>query len=235
MISHDITSAIANHGLYAVFILMALDAVLPLGSELIMLYAGVLAAGAAGAAHLHMLGATVPLGIDSYLVLVAAGTLGTIVGAMAGYALGAWGARGGADTRPRWLPVSDEGFERAQSWFQTHERSAVFLGRVTPVVRSVISIPAGVFRTPLRPYVLWTLLGSLLWCVAFAGLGWALAGAWQSFHRSFRYADYAVVAIAGVLLAVYVVRRLVRRRRHRVRTTRATEAVGQARMNDISR
>jgi membrane protein DedA with SNARE-associated domain len=212
MISHDITSAIASHGVYAVFILMALDAVLPLGSELIMLYAGVLAAGAAGAAQLHVLGSHVPLGIDSFLVLLAVGTLGTIVGAVAGYALGAWGARGGADARPRWLPVSDEGFERAQSWFQAHERSAVLLGRVTPVVRSVVSIPAGVLRIPFRPYLVWTLLGSLVWCVAFAGLGWALAGAWPSFHRGFRYADYAVAAIAVVLLAVF----LVRGRRHRL-------------------
>jgi membrane protein DedA with SNARE-associated domain len=205
--SHDITSTIANHGLYAVVILMALDAVLPFGSELIMLYAGVLAAGAAGAAQLHLLGSHVPFGIESYLVLVAAGTLGTVVGAMAGYGLGAWGARGGADTRPRWLPVSDEGFARAQSWFQEHERSAVLLGRVTPVVRSVISIPAGVLRTPFRPYVLWTLLGSLLWCLVFGGLGWALAGAWQSFNQGFRYVDYAAVAMAVVVLALLVVRR----------------------------
>jgi membrane protein DedA with SNARE-associated domain len=210
----SITSTIANHGALAVFILMALDAVVPLGSELVMLYAGVLAAGAAGAAQLGLLGTHVPFGIESYLVLVAAGTLGTIVGAIAGYALGAWAARGGADTRPRWLPVTDEGFERAQSWFQTHERGAVLLGRVTPVVRSVVSIPAGVLRIPFRPYVLWTLLGSLLWSAAFAGLGWALGGTWQSFNRSFRYADYAVVAIAVVLFAVFVVRR----RRRRVRS-----------------
>jgi membrane protein DedA with SNARE-associated domain len=207
MISHDITSAIANHGVYAVFILMALDAMLPLGSELIMLYAGVLAAGAAGAAQLGVLGSHVPFGLDSYLVLVAAGTLGTLVGAIAGYALGAWAARGGADTRPRWLPVSDAGFARAHSWFQAHRRSAVLLGRVTPVMRSVVSIPAGVLRIPFRPYVLWTLPGALLWCLAFAGAGWALAGAWQSFHHGFRYADYAVVAIAAVLLAVFVARR----------------------------
>jgi membrane protein DedA with SNARE-associated domain len=220
MISHDITSAIANHGVYAVVILMAVDAVLPIGSELIMLYAGVLAAGAAGAAHLEVFGSHIASGIDSYLVLAAAGTLGTLVGAMAGYALGAWAARGGADTRPRWLPVSDEGFERAQSWFQAHERSAVLLGRVTPVVRSVVSIPAGVLRIPFRPYVLWTLLGALLWCLAFAALGWALAGTWQGFHRSFRYADYAVVAIAAVLLAAFVVRR----RRHRERARLPREA-----------
>jgi membrane protein DedA with SNARE-associated domain len=207
MIGHDITSAIADHGLYAVFILMALDAVLPFGGELIMLYGGVLAAGAAGAAQLHVLGSHVSFGIESYLVLVSAGTLGTLAGATAGYALGAWRSRGGTDSRPRWLPVSDEGFERARSWFGAHERSAVLLGRVTPVVRSVISIPAGVLRIPFGPYVLWTLLGSLLWCLVFGGLGWALAGGWQSFHSSFRYADYGVAAIAVVVLAVFVARR----------------------------
>jgi membrane protein DedA with SNARE-associated domain len=80
----------------------------------------------------------------------------------------------------------------------------VFRGRVTPVVRSFISIPAGVLDSPLGPYTVLTLLGSLLWCFAFAGVGWAVGGSWESFHHSFRYADYAVVAAliaaAGLML-----------------------------------
>jgi membrane protein DedA with SNARE-associated domain len=202
----SITTAIANHGIAAVFALMAVDAALPIGSELIMLYAGVLAAGAAVGGHLGLFGAHIPFGVESYAVIVAAGTLGSLAGALGGYAVGALAARDGAGRRPRWLPVSDTGFARAQSWFQAHERSAVFLGRITPLVRSVISIPAGVLRVPLRPYAVWTFLGALLWCLAFAGVGWALAGAWEGFHRGFRYADYVVAAAVIALIAVAVVR-----------------------------
>lgn len=204
-VSSHVTTAIAHHGVVAVFLLMAVDAVLPIGSELIMLYAGVLAAGAAAGAHLSLFGSHVPSGAESYLLLVGSGALGSLAGATAGYSLGALAARSGTE-RPRWLPVSDEGFARARSWFQAHERSAIFLGRITPVVRSVISIPAGVLRIPFRPYAAWTLLGALVWCLAFAGVGWALAGAYEGFHRSFRYADYIVAAAVVALIATAAVR-----------------------------
>jgi membrane protein DedA with SNARE-associated domain len=217
-IGAHITTAVAHHGVVAVFALMALDAVLPIGSELIMLYAGVLAAGAAAGAHLALFGGHVPFGAESYALLVAAGTLGSTAGAIGGYAVGALATRAGTG-RPRWLPVSDEGFARAQSWFQAHERSAIFLGRITPVVRSVISIPSGVLRVPFRPYAFWSMLGALAWCLAFTGLGWALAGTWQGFHRSFRYADYVVVASLVALIAATVLQG--RRRRSAAAVPRA--------------
>ena len=210
-IGSHITTAIAHHGVVAVFLLMAVDAVLPIGSELIMLYAGVLAAGAAAGAHISLVGSSVPFGVESYALLVAAGTLGSMAGATAGYALGALAARSGTDRLPHWLPVRDDGFARARSWFEAHERSAILLGRITPVVRSLISIPAGVLRIPLRPYVLWTMLGALMWCLTFGGVGWALAGAWEGFHRNFRYADYVVAAALVATIAATAVRS--RRRR----------------------
>jgi membrane protein DedA with SNARE-associated domain len=176
-----------------------------------MLYSGVLAAGASAGGHLAVLGSPVPFGAESYALVVAGGTLGSIAGASAGYALGALGARTGTEPVPRWLPLGDDDLARARSWFQAHERSTIFLGRITPVVRSVISIPSGVLRIPLRPYVFWTMLGALAWCLAFAGIGWALAGAWEGFHRGFRYADYVV----GAALLTLIVGTAVRSRRRR--------------------
>jgi membrane protein DedA with SNARE-associated domain len=212
-ITSQVTSAIAHHGAYAVFMLMALDTVVPLGGELIMLYAGVLAAGAAGA-HVSVFGVQASLGADSYALLVVAGTLGSLAGALAAYELGAWGGRALIDDRRRWPHVSPERFERAQAWFERHGRSALFVGRITPVVRSFISIPAGVLRTGLGVYTVSTLLGSLVWCSAFAGAGWALAASWQSVHNGFRYADYAAVIAAATLTAAAVISR---RRVSRVR------------------
>ena len=215
-VGSSITTAIADHGVIAVFLLMALDAVLPVGSELIMLYGGVLAAGAAAGAHISLLGSSVPFGVESYALLVASGTLGSLTGATAGYALGALAAPAATGRRPSWLPVSDHGFARARSWLEAHERNAIFLGRITPVVRSVISIPAGVLRVPLRPYAFWSMLGALAWCLAFAGVGWALAGTWEGFHRGFRYADYVVVAALVALIAAAAARS--RRRRATARS-----------------
>jgi membrane protein DedA with SNARE-associated domain len=70
----------------------------------------------------------------------------------------------------------------------------VLLGRLTPVVRSFVSIPAGIFRVPLPRYTVLTLIGSAVWCFAFAGAGWAAGASWESFHSGFRYADVAVAA-----------------------------------------
>ena len=88
----------------------------------------------------------------------------------------------------------------------------MFLGRITPVMRSFISIPAGVFRARFAPYVWLTLLGSAVWCFAFAGAGWAAGASWESFHHAFRFVDY-VVALAVVVLAALLGRSLLRRRR----------------------
>jgi membrane protein DedA with SNARE-associated domain len=87
---------------------------------------------------------------------------------------------------------------------------AVFLGRLTPLVRSFISIPAGVLDFPLRPYVVLTTAASAIWCFAFAGAGWALGSNWDQVHHAFRYADIA--AVVAVLAAAALLLRAQRRR-----------------------
>ena len=99
--------------------------------------------------------------------------------------------------------------DRADRWFDQYENWAVFVGRITPVVRSFVSIPAGVFRVGLARYTILTLAGSALWCFTLAGVGWGLGASYERFHHDFGYAE--VVVVAGVLLvAAYLV---VRRRR----------------------
>jgi membrane protein DedA with SNARE-associated domain len=120
----------------------------------------------------------------------------------------------------RWLHVSPAAFGRAERWFDRYGTAAVFLGRLTPVVRSFISIPAGVLGSPLAPYTILTLLGSLIRCFGFAGAGWALGSTWETFHHDFRYADYAAAAAVVVVLAAAILRR----RRHRPPSTSSEEA-----------
>jgi membrane protein DedA with SNARE-associated domain len=212
-LTSQLTHWIAQQGAYAVFGLMAVDALLPVGGELIMLYAGVVAAGAVAGQTATLFGANLHQGIESYLVLALAGSLGYLAGAIAGWVIGVRGGRPFVEKYGRLLHLGPATLDRAERWFARRGRSAVFLGRITPVVRSFISIPAGVLGSPFPSYVVLTLLGSLIWCFAFAGAGWALGGSWESFHSSFRYADYA--AVAAVLVAGAV---LLTRRRAAVRT-----------------
>ena len=86
----------------------------------------------------------------------------------------------------------------------------MFLGRVTPVVRSFVSIPAGVFRVPFWRYTVLTLIGSALWCFAFAGVGWALGSSYESFHHGFGFVETVVVAGILVLAGYLVLRRQTR-------------------------
>jgi membrane protein DedA with SNARE-associated domain len=200
----QLTDWIAAHGIAAVFLLMAVDAVLPAGGELVMLFAGALAAGAVSGGHLSVLGHTLSTGLESYLVIVAAGTLGYVVGSLAGWALGVRGGRGLIDRHGGKLHLGPARFARAERWFARFGPASVFLGRLTPLVRSFVSIPAGVLRFPFWPYLMLTFAASLLWAGAFAGAGWALGGNWEQVNHAFRYADYAVVAavlaVAAVLL-----------------------------------
>ena len=83
----------------------------------------------------------------------------------------------------------------------------MLIGRLTPVVRSFVSIPAGVFEMRFAPYTVLTLIGSAIWAFAIAGAGYGLGSSYERFHHDFRYAEYAVVA--GVLaLAAYLIYRL---------------------------
>ena len=147
-------------------------------------------------------------GVESYIVLALAGTLGYLLGSMIGWAIGRSGGRALIERHGRWLHLSPETFARAERWFDDHGPGAVFLGRVTPLVRSFISIPAGVFRSPMPTYVPLTLAGSAIWCFGFAALGWGLGGSWEAFHESFGYADYAVVVVGVVLVTSLAIRRI---------------------------
>jgi len=209
-LSGSITSQIASHGVYAVFLLMLVDAVLPAASELVMVYAGALAAGAFGAAGgIALFGATVPSGGAAYVTMALAGTLGYLVGSVIGWWIGRYGGRPLLERRGRWLHLTPARLDRAERWFDRWDVLAVLVGRVTPVVRSFISIPAGVFGMRLAPYTALTAVGSAAWAFALAAVGWALGSSYERFHHGFRYADY-VVAAAILALVAYAVWRKVR-------------------------
>jgi membrane protein DedA with SNARE-associated domain len=198
-VSSSFTSAVANHGVYAVFGLMAIDAVFPALSELVMLYAGAVAAGAFASAHgITLLGSRIGFGAGAFVVLAVAGTLGYLVGALIGWAIGLYGGRPLLAERGRWFHLSPKQLDRAEAWFDRWGNVGVLIGRLTPVVRSFVSIPAGIFEMPLAPYTVLTLVGSAVWAFAFAGVGYGLGTSYHRFDHGFHYAEYGVVA--GIVL-----------------------------------
>ena len=210
-ITDAVTSAIGDHGLYAVFALMLVDAVLPAASEVVMVYGGALASGAFAGQEVVLFGRTIEDGPVAYVAIALAGTIGYTIGAIIGWAIGLYGGRPYLERHGRWLHLNEEKLDRAERWFERWEDWAVFLGRLTPVVRSFVSIPAGIMETPFVRYTLLTLAGSAIWCFAFAGAGYLAGESWEDFHHAFRYLDY-MIAAAIVAAAAWLAVRWLRRR-----------------------
>jgi membrane protein DedA with SNARE-associated domain len=206
-----LTTVVGDYGFYAVFLLMAVDAVLPAASEAVMVYGGAVAAGAFAGQDVVLFGWELESGFPAYFAVAAAGTVGYTVGSIGGWWIGLHGGRPFLERHGRWLHLKEANLVKAEQWFERWEDWAVFLGRVTPVVRSFVSIPAGVFRAPLRRYTVLTLIGSAIWCYALAGVGWALGSRWEDFHHAFHYVDYAIIGsiVAGI---AFIAWKLYRRR-----------------------
>jgi membrane protein DedA with SNARE-associated domain len=161
-----------------------------------MLFGGALAAGA-------IAGHTGP----SLVGVIVAGTLGYLLGSMVGWAVGHIGGRRLVERHGRWLHLGPRRFERAERWFERYGSAFVLLGRLTPLVRSFVSIPAGVLEFPLGRYVALSAIASLLWCLAFGIAGHALGDNWDAVHHAFRYADYAALAALAAVAALVLARR----------------------------
>ena len=208
-LTSSVTSFVGDYGLYAVFGLMIVDSVFPAASELVMVYGGALAAGAFTGQHVSLFGADLGSGLDAYVAIALAGTLGYLVGSWIGWAIGLYGGRPLLARHGRWFHLDEDKLDRAETWFARWQDWGVLLGRITPLVRSFVSIPAGVFEVRLGRYTVLTLLGSAIWAFAFAGAGYGLGTGYERFDNGFRIVDYLVVA-AVVAAAFYVV---LRRRR----------------------
>lgn len=205
-VSSSFTSAVADHGVYAVFGLLALGAVLPVGSELVALVAGAVAAGVfSGATGVSVFGAHVGLGAGAYVTLAVAATIGYLAGALVGWLVGRFGGRELLERRGRWLHVTAARLDRADAWFRRWDRPGVLIGTMTPVLRSFVAIPAGIFEMPLAPFLGLTLVGSAIWSFAFVGIGYALGSSYKHFEHDFRYVEYVIALglVAGVALLVY--------------------------------
>jgi membrane protein DedA with SNARE-associated domain len=206
---------VRDAGLPGIFALMAISsACIPIPSEVVMLFAGFAVADPGQSASHHHL---------TLVGIVLAGLLGTMVGSWVAYAVGRGGRlelfeRHGA--KVKWIPTHPKQIERADRWFQSRGEAVVLFGRLVPLVRAFVSLPAGVARMPLARFTVFSLIGTLPWVLGLALAGHALGGDWTSVRKGFEYVDYAILA----LVVVGIVYALVRRRR--ARRDPAADAVG---------
>ncbi len=145
--------------------------------------------------------------------VVLAATLGALLGALVLYGLA---AVFGEDRARRWLTrlplVEASDFDNASAWFHRHGHGVVFFGRFVPIVRSLVSLPAGAQRMPLTQFVLLTGLGSLLWNCALVGAGYAFGTQYDRVEQYMGYLDYVIYLAVAAIVAWFVARKLRQRR-----------------------
>jgi membrane protein DedA with SNARE-associated domain len=214
-ITEAVTGAIGDYGLYAVFLLMFVDALLPAASELVMVYAGAVAVGAFSGSAVTLFGREIETTAWAYVAIALAGTVGYTLGSVAGWAIGLYGGRPYLERHGRWLHVTPEKLDKADEWFERYGDATVFVTRMLPLVRSFVSIPAGIGEMPLGRYTVLTFLGTIPWCFGLAAVGLALGSQWERFHEAFRYADYAIIVLVVVGVGAVVYHRHRRRARRR--------------------
>jgi membrane protein DedA with SNARE-associated domain len=210
-ITNAVTSWIADYGLYSIFILSAVDAVLPAASEAVMVYGGALASGAFAGQQVTLFGEPIESTFWAYLAVSVAGVAGYVLGSVGGWAIGIYGGRPYLERHGRWLHVTPDKLDRAERWFREYGNVTVLVSRCLPVVRSFISIPSGIAEMPFVRYTVLTTIGSIPWYFGLAAIGVALGASWDRFHEAWHYADYAIVGL--IVLAAATLFWLHRRRR----------------------
>jgi membrane protein DedA with SNARE-associated domain len=202
---------LATWGYLALFGLAALAALgIPVGSEIAIGYAGVLASGdIVTGRHDHL---------QLALVILLA-TLGEVTGSTIGYAIGRYGGRSLVERVGKYALLTHKDLDRAELWFSRRGEPLVFFGRFIPLVRSFVSIAAGIGEMAMTKFLLFTFAACAIWCGALAGIGYALGSSWHRIITDFSYVGYLAAGLIFVLVLLFIVHRL-----RQLRLERAVDA-----------
>lgn len=181
------TQLIGAWGLPAVFLLMLVEsACIPVPSEAIMLFAGF----AVSTGDMTLLGITV------------AGVLGNVIGSWIAYAVGLYGGRPFIDKYGKYILMRHHHVELAERWFAKYGPATVFFSRMVPILRTFISLPAGIGKMPFWRFTAYTTLGCVPWVLLLGWIGMKVGDNWEAIRDQLHYADY-VVAVAIVAFIAY--------------------------------
>ncbi|MEW5790562.1 MAG: DedA family protein [Pseudomonadota bacterium] len=195
VLSGFVMGVISKLGYGGVALLMAIEsACIPLPSEVIMPFSGYLA----WRGEMTLWGVAL------------AGAVGCVLGSLVAYYAGAWGGRPLVEKYGRYVLISHHDLDLADHWFSRHGDITIFVGRLLPVIRTFIAFPAGISRMHLGRFVIYTFVGSFLWCYGLAWLGYTLGENWTDLKVYFHRFDFLIGA-ALLLGLVWYVRRHLRR------------------------
>lgn len=184
-LSRFIVATISRFGYTGIVVTMAIEsACIPLPSEIIMPFSGYLAA----AGQFSMWGVTL------------AGAVGNVLGSLVAYYAGVWGGRPFVERYGRYVLISPRDLDTADQWFSKYGEAAVFISRMLPVVRTFISLPAGIARMNLPRFILFSFVGALPWCYLLAYVGFKMGERWDMLREYFHRFDLVIgVALAAGL------------------------------------
>ncbi|HTW41004.1 MAG TPA: DedA family protein [Solirubrobacteraceae bacterium] len=190
---------VRDAGLPGIFALMAISsACIPIPSEIVMLFAGFAVADPGQSSSHHHL---------TLVGIVLAGLLGTMVGSWIAYAVGRGGRLELLERHGAKLHIGPAQIGRADRWFARYGEITVLFGRLVPLLRAFVSLPAGVSKMPLVRFTVYSLIGAVPWVLGLALAGEALGSEWTSVRKGFEYVDYTVVVLVVVGIAYAIVRR----------------------------
>jgi membrane protein DedA with SNARE-associated domain len=188
-----IIATISSLGYGGIVLLMAVEsACIPLPSEIIMPFSGYL----------------VFRGEFSLWGVAIAGAIGCVLGSLVAYFIGAYGGRTLVYKYGRYVLISHHDLDLADRWFNRHGGITVFIGRLLPIIRTFIALPAGISRMRMLPFILYTFSGSLIWCYGLGWIGLKLGANWRTLGVYFHKFDVAIAIILVVAVVWYVRRHL---------------------------
>lgn len=188
-LSRFVIACISTFGYSGIVLTMAIEsACIPLPSEIIMPFSGYLVT----TGQFTMLGVTL------------AGAVGNVLGSIAAYYAGIWGGRPFVERYGPYILVSHRDLDMADRWFQKYGEAAVFFSRMLPVVRTFISLPAGIAQMNFPRFVLFTFLGALPWCYLLAYIGLKMGERWEDLRQYFHQLDVVIGLLLVAMLVFFV-------------------------------
>ena len=198
LLTDTIVRLVSEHGYAAIFLLMLLDsACVPFPSEVTLLFGGALTTAAVMGAGQEF----------SLVAVVFWAMAGTLIGSWLAYGVGYVGGRPAIDRFGRYLLIRPHEIDRAHDWFERHGEAVAAYGRLIPLVRSFVSLPAGVAAMRFWRFTLYTLVGSVIWCVGLALLGHAFGDRWTEIEHVVSPIAWVVAGLGMIAVALFVTRR----------------------------
>lgn len=192
-VTHIIITFIESTGYWGIFILMTAEsALIPIPSEITMPFAGFLAFQGK---------------LNVYLVIFV-GAFANLIGSLLAFGLGWWGEehliRNIIKKYGKFLLISEHEYNQAEKWFRKYGEKIVFTSRVLPIVRTFISLPAGVAEMDVKKFSIYTFVGSLIWSIFLTSIGFILGKNWNSIEVYYRKFEYLIILVLGLIFLYYL-------------------------------